>query len=46
MEKLGFHSFPSVKKALAIALQIKGKEAKVGVIDQGGEVLPRLPSKG
>jgi len=39
---LGFRCFPSVSQALKRALEEKGKEAKIGVIDQGGEVVPRL----
>jgi nickel-dependent lactate racemase len=40
--RLGFRRFSSVGQAVRTALEEKGKEAKIGVIDQGGEVVPRL----
>ncbi|MBC7190424.1 nickel-dependent lactate racemase [Candidatus Aerophobetes bacterium] len=41
-EKLGFKHAESVGEALEIALRRQGKGAKVGVIDYGGDVLPRI----
>mgnify|MGYP001108268785 CR=1 FL=1 len=41
-EKIGFRHADSVDEALEIALTKHGKEAKIGVIDYGGDVLPRL----
>jgi nickel-dependent lactate racemase len=41
-EKLGFRQAESVEEALEIALKKEGKRAKIGVIDYGGDVLPRL----
>jgi lactate racemase len=42
IEKLGFRGFSNVNQALRAALQEKGTDSKIGVIDQGGEVVPRL----
>jgi len=41
-EKLGLRHANSVEEALEIALVEHGKNAKIGVIDYGGDVLPRL----
>jgi len=40
-EKLGFKHAKSVKEALDMGFQKWGKEAKVGIIDYGGDVLPK-----
>ena len=40
---LGFTPFSTVGGALSRALEITGAEATIGVIDQGGEVVPLLP---
>jgi len=41
-EKLGFKQAENVEEALDIAFKKQGKTAKIGVIDYGGDVLPRL----
>ena len=41
-EMLGFSSFATLSRAVSRALEIKGSAAKIGIIDQGGEVVPRL----
>jgi nickel-dependent lactate racemase len=41
-ERLGFRHAGSIEKALEIALKKEGKASKIGVIDYGGDVLPRL----
>ena len=41
-ENLGFKHANTVEEALEIALVRQGKNAKIGVIDYGGDVLPRL----
>lgn len=41
-EKLGFRHSGSIQEALEEAFKKQGKEAKVGVIDYGGDVLPKL----
>lgn len=40
--KLGFRHAETIKEALEIALKKEGKRAKIGVIDYGGDVLPRF----
>ena len=39
-EQLGFRHFDNIQAALEAALDIIGQEAKIGIIDQGGEVVP------
>ena len=39
---LGFKSAESIQDALEMAFKIKGKNAKVGVINDGWEILPEL----
>ncbi len=41
-EKLGFMHAETIEEALEIALKKEGKRAKIGVIDYGGDVLPRF----
>ncbi|NQS89941.1 nickel-dependent lactate racemase [Patescibacteria group bacterium] len=41
-EKLGLRHADGVEEALEVALAEYGKRAKIGVIDYGGDVLPRL----
>ncbi len=41
-ESLGFRHADTVGEALEMAFASQGKEAKVGVIDCGGDILPRL----
>jgi len=41
-EKLGLKHAESIEEALDMAFKNRGKNAKVGVIDYGGDVLPRL----
>jgi len=41
-EALGFRHASSVEEALEMAFGLCGREAKVGVIDCGGDVIPRL----
>ena len=41
-EKLGFKQAENVEEALDIAFKKQGKTAKIGIIDYGGDVLPRL----
>lgn len=41
-ESLGFRHAGTVEEALEMAFQTKGKGAKVGVIDCGGDILPRV----
>ncbi|MCD6232052.1 nickel-dependent lactate racemase [Candidatus Aerophobetes bacterium] len=41
-EKMGFKHADSLEEALEIALRKRGRKAKIGVINYGGEVLPRL----
>lgn len=41
-EMLGFSHFATLSRAVSRALEIKGSMAGIGIIDQGGEVLPRL----
>jgi len=44
-EHLGFTHFETIAEALAAALKRKGPESKVGIIDQGGEVVPRVAAE-
>lgn len=41
-EHLGFTHFDTIAEALEAALERKGSDAYVGIIDQGGEVVPRV----
>jgi len=41
-KKLGFKHAESISHALEMALKEQGKDAKVGVIDYGGDVLPKI----
>ncbi|MEN3183979.1 MAG: nickel-dependent lactate racemase [Atribacterota bacterium] len=41
-ESLGFRHAATVEEALEMAFASQGKEAKVGIIDCGGDMLPRL----
>lgn len=41
-ENLGFKHAENIPHALKIAFEKQGKDAKVGVIDYGGDVLPRV----
>mgnify|MGYP000067653888 CR=1 FL=1 len=41
-EKLGFRHADTLEEALEMALKRQGKNAKIGVIDHGGDVLPKL----
>ena len=41
-EKLGFQHAESVGEALEMTFSKHGKKAKIGVIDHGGDVLPKL----
>ena len=41
-EKLGFKQAENVEEALDIAFKKQGKTAKIGIIDYGGDVLPKL----
>ncbi|MFQ6066021.1 MAG: nickel-dependent lactate racemase [bacterium] len=41
-ERLGFRHAGSIEEALEIAFKKEGKTSKIGVIDFGGDVLPRL----
>ena len=41
-KKMTFEHACSVEEALQIALKECGKSAKIGVIDYGGEVMPRV----
>ena len=41
-EKLGFRHADTLEEALEMALKRQGKNAKIGVIDYGGDVLPKL----
>ncbi len=43
---LGFYHASNVFEALNIALQKKGSNASIGIILQGGDVLPRLEGEG
>lgn len=42
VDSLGFKSAESIEDALKMAFKIKGKNAKVGVINDGWEILPEL----
>ncbi|MGC8777636.1 MAG: hypothetical protein ACP5Q4_03060 [Candidatus Caldatribacteriaceae bacterium] len=41
-EMLGFRHAATIQEALDFAFGIQGKEAKVGVINCGGDTLPKL----
>ncbi|MGQ9473575.1 MAG: hypothetical protein ACUVQZ_05525 [Candidatus Caldatribacteriaceae bacterium] len=41
-EKLGFKHAETVSEALEIAFKTQGREAKVGIIDCGGDTLPKI----
>jgi len=41
-EKIGFKHAQTLEEALDIAFKTQGKDAKVGVINYGGDVLPRI----
>jgi len=41
-EMLGFSPFATLSRAVSRALEIKGSAARIGIIDQGGEVVPSL----
>lgn len=41
-ESLGFRHADTIGEALEMAFASQGKEAKIGVIDCGGDILPRL----
>ena len=41
-EMLGFLHFDTLSRAVSRALEIKGSAAGIGIIDQGGEVVPSL----
>ena len=40
--RLGLRKAASLEEAIAAALQIKGSDAEIGIIEEGGEVVPRL----
>lgn len=41
-EALGFKHAETVQEALEIALKTQGREARVGIIDCGGDTLPEV----
>ena len=43
---LGFSHFENIQEALDAALQHAGNDASIGIIDQGGEVVPRMSRGG
>ena len=45
-EHLGFSHFENTQEALNAALEQEGGDASIGVIDQGGEVVPRIQERG
>ncbi len=41
-DRLGLRKLPSLKEAIAVAQQTKGGDAEIGIIEEGGEVVPTL----
>jgi nickel-dependent lactate racemase len=43
--RLGLQKAASLEEATAAALQLKGGDAEIGIIEEGGEVVPRLTAQ-